>query len=104
MQIDHQRLGPVHALSPLLPPSPVAICSTQDSLAHLVDCRVGNIVADLKVAGASAGPGRVFCPLDDGNSVVIGHHTGHMSVIDIRTGTIRRTWKVKFSREIQSKI
>ncbi len=92
-----QRLGPVQVVAPLLEPSPLLAAATQDSLLHLVDCRVGAVAtaAGLKVSLGSAGLVRSLAAGRDGNSVVVGHTSGSLSVLDLRTGKLRNSWKVR---------
>ena len=60
---------------------------------HTVDCRTGNIVADFKVCVGSLGLVKSICAMPDGNTVNVGHNTGFISQLDIRTGKLRQTWK-----------
>ena len=49
-QIDALKLGPVSVITPLRQPSANILAATQnDSLLHIIDCRSGSIVCDLKV-------------------------------------------------------
>jgi WD repeat-containing protein 81 len=85
------------ALTALPSPSPLAVAAAQDSLLHLIDCRVGGgkAVAGLKVSILGA-TGLVKCvrPSRDGSYVIAGHSSGYISVLDVRTGKLRNTWKV----------
>ena len=60
---------------------------------HLVDCRVGSVVTDLKVSIGSTGLVRTLCIGPDGNSVIVGHTSGYISILDLRTGKLRQAWK-----------
>jgi len=72
----------------------MVLAATQhDSLLHLIDCRLGNIVTDLKVCLGSAGLIRCLCSDPDGYTVTIGHSSGFISQLDIRTGKLRQAWK-----------
>jgi WD repeat-containing protein 81 len=76
-------------------PSTMVLAATQhDSLLHLIDCRLGNIVTDLKVCLGSAGLIRCLSSDPDGYTVTIGHSSGFISQLDIRTGKLRQAWKV----------
>ena len=76
-------------------PSTMVLAATQhDSLLHLIDCRLGNIVTDLRVCLGSAGLIRCLCSDPDGYTVTIGHSSGFISQLDIRTGKLRQAWKV----------
>ncbi len=95
-QVDAaQRLGPVHVVAPLAEPSSVVVVATQDSLLHLVDCRVGSVTADLKVSVGSAGLVRALSTSCDGNTMLVGHTSGSLSTLDLRTGKLRHSWKVR---------
>ena len=97
VQVDPVRLGPVSIMTPMNKPSTLALAATQhDSLLHLVDCRTGAIVTNLKVSAGSAGLIRCICADQDGYTVTIGHSSGFISQLDIRTGKLRQAWKVRF--------
>lgn len=94
-QVDPTRLGPVTVMSVMKKPSTLVLAATQhDSLLHMIDCRLGNIVTDLKVCIGSAGLIRCISTEPDGNSVTIGHSSGFISQLDIRTGKLKQAWKV----------
>ena len=60
---------------------------------HTVDCKTGNVVADFKVCVGSVGLVKNICVMGDGNTINIGHSTGFISQLDIRTGKLRQSWK-----------
>ena len=96
MQVDPVRLGPVSVMTTMMKPSTMVLAATQhDSLLHLIDCRTGSIVTDLKVCVGSAGLIRCICADPDGYTVNIGHSSGFISQLDIRTGKLRQAWKVQ---------
>merc|ERR1719510_1218555 len=93
-QVDQVRLGPVSVIATMNKPSTMILAATQhDSLLHLIDCRLGNIVTDLKVCLGSAGLIRCICSDPDGYTVTIGHSSGFISQLDIRTGKLRQAWQ-----------
>ncbi len=93
-QVEPADYGPFLAMCMLPTPSSVVATAAQDSLLHLVDCRVGGFVADLKISIMGA-TGLIKCvrPSADGNQVIAGHGSGYVSVLDLRTGKLRSTWK-----------
>lgn len=94
-QVDPVRLGPVSVMCTLRQPSTMVLAATQhDSLVHMIDCRLGNIVTDLKVCIGSAGLVRCLSADPDGHTISIGHSSGFISQLDIRTGKLRQAWKV----------
>ena len=93
--MDPSRLGPVTVMTVMKKPSTLVLAATQhDSLLHMIDCRLGNIVTDLKVCIGSAGLIRCISTDPDGHSVTIGHSSGFISQLDIRTGKLKQAWKV----------
>ena len=60
---------------------------------HTVDCRTGSVVADFKVCVGSVGLIKSICAMPEGNTIAIGHTTGFISQLDIRTGKLRQSWK-----------
>ena len=94
-QVDPVKLGPVGVMSVMKKPSTMVLAATQhDSLLHMIDCRVGNIVTDLKVCIGSAGLVRCINSEPDGHTITIGHSSGFISQLDTRTGKLKQAWKV----------
>ena len=71
----------------------VWVATNNDNMLHTVDCRTGNVVADFKVCVGSVGLVKCICGMRDGNTINIGHSTGFISQLDIRTGKLRQSWK-----------
>ena len=92
-QVDSQRLGPIHSVVTLCPPSPLLAGATHDSMLHLIDCRLGNVVTDIKVSVGSTGLVKTLNRTQDGNSLIVGHSSGYISLLDLRIGKIFQSWK-----------
>ena len=67
--------------------------ATSDNMLHTIDCRTGSVIADFKVCVGSVGLIKSICALPEGNTIAIGHNTGFISQLDIRTGKLRQSWK-----------
>lgn len=84
----------VHNLADFPAPSPLIITVTQDSMLHLVDCRLGQNVTDLKGSTGTSGIVRTLQVVPNGLEVLLGHGSGFVTILDIRTGRLRQSWKV----------
>uniref|UniRef100_A0A0K2UX53 Putative LOC100169061 [Acyrthosiphon pisum] n=1 Tax=Lepeophtheirus salmonis TaxID=72036 RepID=A0A0K2UX53_LEPSM len=90
----HQFNGIQNVASVLNLPSPstTLLAATLDSLIHLVDVR-SKVTTDLKVCVGSSGLIKCMCIQSDGYTATIGHSSGYISNLDLRTGKIRHTRK-----------
>ena len=75
------------------PSNHILAATHNDSLLHMIDCRAGNIICDLKVCIGSAGLIRCLSAEPDEFTVTVGHSSGFISQLDIRTGKLRQAWK-----------
>jgi hypothetical protein len=80
--------------------------ASQDPQAQvrLIDCRAGNVTVDLKVGAGSAGLVRSLSASLDGSYAVVGHTSGWASVVDVRTGKIRQSFKVRVEKFLTRRI
>ncbi|XP_059094750.1 WD repeat-containing protein 81-like [Tigriopus californicus] len=83
----------VHNLADFPAPSPMIITVSQDSMLHLVDCRLGQNVTDLKGSTGTSGLVRTLQVVPNGLEVLLGHGSGFVTILDIRTGRLRQSWK-----------
>ena len=89
-QVD--GLGPVSTVVPLANHHAVLCSTNNDGSIHIIDSRA-TIKADFRVSMGSAGLLKSMCVSGDGRSVCIGHSTGFISQMDLRTGRLRQSWK-----------
>lgn len=97
-QVDGQRLGgsSVQALTAFPAPSPLLLAATHDSMLHMIDARMGNVVSSLKVAVGSTGLVRSLASGVQGLDIIVGHSSGFLSIMDIRVGKLKQAWKVHY--------
>ena len=69
------------------------MATNNDNMLHAIDCRTGNVIADLKACIGSVGLIKSMCVMEDGYTINIGHSTGFISQLDIRSGKLRQSWK-----------
>jgi len=84
----------VTALTVVDQPAPLLVSAAADgtALLRLIDCRTAAVVHDLKVP--PAGLVRSLGSTEGGHGVIVGHSSGTLSVLDLRTGKLRHQWKV----------
>ena len=94
LQVDPVKLGPVSVMTAMRQPSSNLLAATQhDSLLHMIDCRTGTVINDMKVCMGSAGLIRCLSAEPDEFTITVGHSSGFISQLDIRTGKLRQAWK-----------
>ena len=81
------------ALRPLAAPSPLLVTATSEGLLRLVDTRAAAPAADLRVSLGAAGLVRCLAPGRAGLQVAVGHTSGYISLLDLRTGRLRNGFK-----------
>ena len=92
--MDPVKLGPVSVMTAMRQPSSNLLAATQhDSLLHMIDCRTGTVINDMKVCMGSAGLIRCLSAEPDEFTITVGHSSGSISQLDIRTGKLRQAWK-----------
>ena len=121
LQVDPVKLGPVSVITTMRQPASTLLAATQhDSLLHMIDCRTGifskkyssisqnifgpevtkiylyitgSVINDMKVCMGSAGLIRCLSAEPDEFTITVGHSSGSISQLDIRTGKLRQAWK-----------
>ena len=86
------RGGPFCVMSPQTYSHSIIAASTEGNLG-LIDTRCRGVV-DLKVSHGFVGLIRSLCGSEDVNHVAVGHSSGYISLMDIRSGKIRSAVKV----------
>ena len=82
------------AVSALTDPGHVIVGAATDGTVRLLDTRVaGSSPAELKVSMGSAGLIRSLAVNDSGQLIAVGHSSGYISILDIRTGKVKFGYK-----------
>ena len=90
-EYDGLRGNPYCVMTPQSFSHAIVAASTEGNLG-VIDPRC-RVVVDLKVSYGLVGLIRSICGSEDGNQVAVGHSSGYISLIDLRTGRIRSGMK-----------
>ena len=74
-------------------PSPLVATATSEGLVRLVDTRSQSSGSDLKVSYGAAGLIRSLAVGKSGGQLAVGHSSGYISLLDLRTGRLRNGFK-----------
>ncbi|KAF4521699.1 hypothetical protein B566_EDAN012997 [Ephemera danica] len=86
-------IPPVNVLRSMPAPSCCVLAATTDATLRVIDARTCSYVQELKVAPSTAGLIRCVAVGPSGNWVAVGQSSGHLSLLDIRTGMVLASWK-----------
>ncbi|XP_046400829.1 WD repeat-containing protein 81 [Ischnura elegans] len=93
-RLESTRYPPVCVLRPLPPPACTLLAATTDATLRLVDPRIPQAyLNDLKVSPSPWGLIRCVTVAPNGYWVAVGQSSGHLSILDIRTGLVLSSWK-----------
>lgn len=90
-EFDGLRGNPYSVMTPQAHSQCVVAASSEGNLA-LIDTRM-KTVYDLKVSYGLVGLIRSICCSEDGNFAAVGHSSGYISIMDLRTGRVRSGMK-----------
>ena len=85
-------------------PSPLVATATSEGMVRLVDTRSQSSGSDLKVSFGAAGLIRSLAVGKSGSQLAVGHSSGYISLLDLRTGRLRNGFKAYFCRFINIEI
>ena len=74
-------------------PSPMVATATSEGLVRLVDTRSQSSGSDLRVSYGAAGLIRSLAVGKNGAQLAVGHSSGYISLLDLRTGRLRNGFK-----------
>merc|ERR1711874_797073 len=74
-------------------PAPAIVAATTDGTVRVVDTRTGSAGIELKVSYGSAGIVRSLAVSGDGHHLGVGHSSGYVSLLDLRSGRLRTGYK-----------
>ena len=77
----------------LAAPSPLLAAATSEGLVRLLDTRTQGAGADLRVSHGAAGLVRSLAASRSGGELAVGHSSGYISMLDLRTGRLRHGFK-----------
>ncbi|CAB3366386.1 Hypothetical predicted protein [Cloeon dipterum] len=85
--------APVNVLHAMPAPSCSVLAATTDATLKVIDVRTAEYVIEMKVANAAGGLIRCISVCSNGHTIAVGQSSGHLSLLDIRTGMILASWK-----------
>ncbi|GBP75188.1 WD repeat-containing protein 81 [Eumeta japonica] len=91
-QLDNIKSS-VSIVRTLPSPSRVVVAATTDAMLKLIDARAANYTHDLKLVGATNTFIRCMCVAPSGRWIACGFASGHVAVIEPRTGTPLAQWR-----------
>jgi len=81
------------AMRPMPSPSHQVVAATTEGLVRLIDTRKSNGGVDLRVGYGAAGLIRSLAVASSGHQLAVGHSSGYISLLDLRTGKLRTGYK-----------
>ncbi|XP_033733462.1 WD repeat-containing protein 81-like [Pecten maximus] len=92
-RLESSRYSPVTALIPCPSPSTMIITATNDSTLRFLDLRAASYAHEYKCTTSTAGLIRCVTVSPDSHWVSVGFSSGMLSIIDLRTGIMMKSWK-----------
>ncbi|CAN7995423.1 unnamed protein product [Ixodes hexagonus] len=102
-QFDSSKTHPVTALFAMPSPSTTFLAATSNSTVRFLDARTMRYTHEVRVSTGSAGVVRCLAVGPSGNWLAVGHSSGVLSVLDVRTGFMLGTWVAHDGEILQAK-
>ncbi|OQR77919.1 hypothetical protein BIW11_06751, partial [Tropilaelaps mercedesae] len=103
LTLDQTRYAPVTAFAVLRAPSSCFLAATVHGLIKVLDARCGEYQHDFKTSVGGSGSIRCITIGPDNQWVAIGHSSGMVSVLDLRSGIVMGTWNAHEGEILQIK-
>eukprot|EP00092_Neocalanus_flemingeri_P037978 GFUD01041344.1.p1 GENE.GFUD01041344.1~~GFUD01041344.1.p1 ORF type:complete len:1145 (+),score=428.61 GFUD01041344.1:479-3436(+) len=81
------------AVRPLAEPGQGVVAATSEGGVRVIDTRVAGCGTELRVSYGAAGLIRSLAVGREGNQLAVGHSSGYISMLDLRTGRLRTGFK-----------
>lgn len=101
--LDQMRHAPVTAFAVLSAPSSCFLAATVHGLIKVLDARCGEYQHDFKTSVGGSGNIRCITAGPENQWVAIGHSSGMVSVLDLRSGIVMGTWNAHEGEILQIK-
>ncbi|KAH6924555.1 hypothetical protein HPB50_019439 [Hyalomma asiaticum] len=102
-QLDSSKTQPVTVLHAMPSPSTTFLAATSNSTVRFLDARAMRYTHELRVSIGSAGVIRSLAVSPSGNWLAVGHSSGVLSVLDVRTGFMLGSWVAHDGEILQTK-
>jgi len=92
-EVEAGRTGSFCVMKGMPSPTQAVVAATTDGTVRLIDTRTGSAGVELKVSYGSAGIIRSLAVSGDGHNLAVGHSSGYVSLLDLRSGRLRTGYK-----------
>ncbi|KFM78641.1 WD repeat-containing protein 81, partial [Stegodyphus mimosarum] len=91
-QLEPTKGSPITVLAAMPAPSMTFLAATTNSTVRFLDARTCRYMHEFKVSVGTTGLIRCLAVSPNGHWLAVGHSTGMLSVLDVRTGLLFGTW------------
>lgn len=102
-QLDTIKTHPVTALLAMPAPSTTFLAATSNAAIRFLDARTWRYAHEFRASTGSAGVIRGMAVAPGGNWIAVGHSSGIVSVLDVRTGFMLGSWVAHDGEILQMK-
>ncbi|KAK4874618.1 hypothetical protein RN001_013978 [Aquatica leii] len=99
--LESPKFPPVNVLKCMPAPSSLLFAATTEGTIRVIDTRICNYVYELKITLNPAGLIRCLAVSSSGTWLATGQSSGHITVLDTRTGLVISTWRAHESEVLQ---
>jgi len=92
-EVEAGKGGAFCVMRGLEAPTPAIAAATTDAVVRIIDTRTGSKGMHLKVSHGSSGIIRSMAVSGDGNLLAVGHSSGFISLLDLRSGRLKTGFK-----------